>query len=237
MADKMNSDAKKIWAERWSAHRARTEELSNMMEYPAEQIIRLLKGNYVENLPKSYHKLKILDVGAGDGNNLRYFSELGFDAYGTEINDFLVNKVKKLFKARKVKASIKVGHNDALPFESNMFDFLVSWNVIHYCDTEKAMIKNIEEYFRVIKNDGFLFLSTWAPKHRVLENCKMIQENLVRINRKKNLRHKQLMYLFPTKQNLKKHFKLTFKNISIGRYSIDMMGFDFFILVAQKKSL
>lgn len=235
MADKRSSDAKNIWSERWSAHRARTEGLSRMMEYPAEQIIRLLKGNYVDNLPESYHKLKILDVGAGDGNNLGYFNKLGFDAYGTEINEFLVSKVKKLFKAKKIKATIKVGHNDNLPFENNMFDFLVSWNVIHYCDTEKAMNENIEEYSRVLKKDGFLFLSTWAPKHRVLENSKMIKENLVRINRKKNLRHNQIMYLFRTKQNLKKHFKINFKKISIGRNFIDMMGFDFFILVAQKE--
>ena len=55
------------------------------------------------------------------------------------------------------------------------------------------------------------------------------------INRKNNIRDQQIMFLFKTKQNCKQYFKPHFKNISVGRYFIDMMGFDFFILVAQKK--
>ena len=66
----MKDDSKRTWSEKWTKHRKITEKNKRLMEYPAETLVRLFKGRYVDNLPAPKQNLKIIDVSAGDGNNL-----------------------------------------------------------------------------------------------------------------------------------------------------------------------
>ena len=66
--------------------------------YPNEFVIRIFKGNYpnFKILKKEkYKKKKILDLSFGDGRNLFFLKDLGFNVYGTEISQKIVDNLKK----------------------------------------------------------------------------------------------------------------------------------------------
>ena len=65
------------------------------------------------------------------------------------------------------------GTNQKIPFDDNMFDALVSWDVLHYEGNDANYHLALKEYQRVLKPGGRLFLSTVAPKSSVLRNAKI----------------------------------------------------------------
>ena len=69
---------------------------SNQMPYPAEYVIRIFKGSYpkLDFDKKSFIGKKICDIGCGIGRNLVLLHKCGFDLYGTEITQEIVNKTK-----------------------------------------------------------------------------------------------------------------------------------------------
>lgn len=125
------------------------------LKYPSETLVRLFKGNYIPNLQKDKSGLKILDVGCGNGNNTVFFKSIGFDAYGVEIDQEIIDYLNKKFNTAGV--SFRQGLNSKLPFEDNTFDFLVSWNVIHYEGNHENILRALEEYKRVLKPSGRVF--------------------------------------------------------------------------------
>ena len=229
----MNSD--QIWSQKWTGEYQRKQKMNRSMQYPAETLVRIFKGDYIGLFPSSYDGLDVLDIGGGDGNNLAFLQQLGFKAHGTEINTFLTRRLTRKLKARKVTAVTRVGHNDDLPFPDGKFDFLVSWNVIHYCGSRAWMERNIKEYSRVLKPGGFLVLSTMAPGHKHLQESRKVAPNIYVIKYHRDIRDRQRMFCFETQSGLKRSFAPLFNVVKAGRNFTDLMGLDFFILVAQRK--
>lgn len=118
-------DSKKEWLNAFSNHE---------LAYPSEYVIRILKGNYPNlNLDKNFKEKKFLDMGCGDGRNLILAKSVGFDIYGVEIDIDICKIIEKnLENAGINKYCIKEGKNDNIPFESNFFDYMLSWNSCYY---------------------------------------------------------------------------------------------------------
>ncbi len=49
------------------------------------------------------------------------------------------------------------------------FNFLISWNVLHYEPTVEGIAARIAEYARALKPGDRLNLSTTGPDHKILE--------------------------------------------------------------------
>tara|TARA_B100000315_G_C14394554_1_gene503616 strand:- start:394 stop:666 length:273 start_codon:yes stop_codon:yes gene_type:complete len=63
--------------------------------YPAEGVIRILKGSFPGlKMPKPNYG-NILDVGCGDGRHFPLFSQIGLKGYGTEISHEICYALKK----------------------------------------------------------------------------------------------------------------------------------------------
>jgi 2-polyprenyl-3-methyl-5-hydroxy-6-metoxy-1,4-benzoquinol methylase len=91
------------------------------------------------NLDKESFKGKnFCDVGCGDGRNLVLAKKCGFEIYGVEITQEIVEKVKLNLQNAEINAfDIKVGANDDIPFANELFDYLLSWEASYYMMDER----------------------------------------------------------------------------------------------------
>ena len=124
--------------------------------YPAEYVIRIFKGDYpkLKLSKKKFLNKKICDVSCGDGRNLVFLNQCGFDTYGTEISQEIVNKTKKNLSKFKIKSTLKIGTNSEINFDNDFFDYLLSWNSVYYMGENLDFNLHIDEYARVLKNKG-----------------------------------------------------------------------------------
>ncbi len=109
---------------------------------------------------------KVIDAGCGIGQNVYGLDQWGYDAYGIDFTDEVVKKTKKNF------SNLKISTQDVrnLDFPENFFDGYWSLGVIeHFKDGYDDIIK---EARRVIKNDGYLFLTIpWFSPLRQIKAC------------------------------------------------------------------
>jgi ubiquinone/menaquinone biosynthesis C-methylase UbiE len=209
VSDKMSSD----WAEAYQFYSQTRGELS----HPTETLIRLFKGDYVTGEKIEYQGKSILDVGFGNGNNTMLFASLGMEVSGVEIHQDICELVNKKFLKIGIEVDLQVGTNQDLPFDDNTFDFLVSWNVLHYEGDEEGIKAGIKEYARVLKPNGRLFLSTTGPKHKILKNGKSLGNHLYEIGRDDDFRKGQIHFFFDSENYLDFYFSPHFKEIKTGR--------------------
>ncbi|MEA1864462.1 MAG: class I SAM-dependent methyltransferase [Euryarchaeota archaeon] len=99
-------------------------------------------------------KLKILDVGAGNGSLSLLFAEMGHDVVGIDISTEMLAVAKKKAKEMGVDPDLRIGDAESLDFDDESFDSVVSrivlWTLPH---PETA----IAEWMRVLKPGGRVY--------------------------------------------------------------------------------
>ncbi|MDR3695407.1 class I SAM-dependent methyltransferase [Mucilaginibacter sp.] len=114
---------------------------------------QLLKGTY-DNCNT------ILDAGCGGGRNLVYFLRGGYSVYGVDTNPEAIEAVKKL--AQNLAPANPLSHfvvapAEALPFDDNSFDLVISSAVLHFAHSEAHFESVLHSMWRVLKPGGYLF--------------------------------------------------------------------------------
>ncbi|HJO92923.1 MAG TPA: class I SAM-dependent methyltransferase [Victivallales bacterium] len=205
-------------------------------KWPNETMLKVFFGDYLNNRIKLKNNMRILDVGCGFGNNLRPFLELGYDCAGTEVTEEMADITQKILDKSGYKTTIRNGYNTSLPFEDKSFDILLSVNVIHYETSLDEITKAFEEYSRVLRKGGYLFLSTVGETHDIKQKATLIENHLYEIN-DFDFRDGTKMFFFDTDKYLEFLLKEKFMNIEIGNVKERLMKcpLEFMIAVAQNK--
>ncbi len=99
----------------------------------------------------------ILDVGCGPGVLEKYLNTIALDVN----EDYL-----KGIKGKRVK-----GSGNAIPFKSNVFDWVFCIDTIH-------LLKNAGEMIRVLKKHGKLVVSIFCNEHNLEEKKKYLKSFL-----------------------------------------------------------
>ncbi len=121
-------------------------------------------------------KLKILDVGCGDGFYIHIVSKLGqkIEIIGVDTDDNALRSARKnlpkLKSIKLIKASIL-----RLPLESESFDIVIISEVLEHLDSDLLGLKEVR---RVLKRDGMVLISVpnlnfpflWDPVNFILQN-------------------------------------------------------------------
>lgn len=98
----------------------------------------------------SDRKLKIIDIGCGNGNILSIMKRMGFrNVTGVEISEQMIKQSKKY--AKIVKHDLEY----PLPFHENIFDIAIADNV---CEHIINMEQLISEINRILKPGGILII-------------------------------------------------------------------------------
>jgi len=224
-------------AREWAAEYKRAQVHGQQLSIPSETLVRLFKGDYVPGMPKNFTGMSALDVSCGDGNNAFFLCSLGLDVYATEIHEDICRDVGAKASSFGYDLEVSVGTNTALPFPDDRFDFLVSWNVLHYERTEENIRAGIEEYCRVLKPGGRFILSTTGPNHKILQDGRTVGSHLYEIARDDDFRKGERFFYFDAPNYLHYYFDPIFEEVRIGRIHDELFTatLDWWIVTGRKK--
>jgi ubiquinone/menaquinone biosynthesis C-methylase UbiE len=211
------------------------------MAYPAENVIRILKGAYPRlNLDKKdFIGKKFLDVGCGDGRNLLLAKQCGFDIYGVEISPEIKQKaIDNLNKAGVMNIELKVGSNQSIPFQDGYFDYLLSWNSSYYMGDSIDFNDYVKEFARVLKRDGYLILSIPMKSCFIFKNSEEIRKGYRIIkNDPFNVRNGEVFRAFEDEKDIQESFAEYFHHFVFGSVYDDCFGYEYhwYLAVCRRK--
>ena len=138
----MNSETSNIeeWEKAYSSQNARHKNL-----YPSENVISYILGRHRNKT------LKVLDIGCGYGNNLRFLLQNGFDAYGIDFSSNVIEEIKEEFGDRVSTCNAK-----KLTFEDDSFDLIIDRSSLQH-NPKEDLSEIFKECRRVLKRGGELF--------------------------------------------------------------------------------
>lgn len=119
---------------------------------------------------------KVLEIGIGAGTDFSNWVRNGAIATGVDLTDAAVRLTRERLTLDNVPASqfdIRQADAEKLPFESNTFDIVYSWGVLHHSpDTRQCFA----EAFRVLKPGGTLramvyHVNSWTCFLLWVKNC------------------------------------------------------------------
>jgi len=97
---------------------------------------------------------KIIELGCGAGNSVRYFSKMGFDATGVDISEKAIEIARELAKKDDVICEFLAA--DVLGNLSGIhskYDFVYDWELLHHIFPEDRN-KYIDNVHRLLKSQG-----------------------------------------------------------------------------------
>lgn len=97
-------------------------------------------------------KLKILDLGCGDGRSVAVWSLYGVP-FGLELSPEAVREATRCFPEFKIIE----GDATNIPFEDNSFDIVINQEVIEHIENQELLLR---ECRRILKSGGHLILTT-----------------------------------------------------------------------------
>ncbi|MEP2026273.1 MAG: class I SAM-dependent methyltransferase [Reichenbachiella sp.] len=105
--------------------------------------------------------VKILDAGCGEGRNLIYFLNNGFEVQGIDQNSDAIRMLKFIIGSNYPTYSkdlFQTGDLVELPYRSNHFDYLICSAVLHFAQSEAHFWQMFKELDRVLAPGGTLFI-------------------------------------------------------------------------------
>jgi len=121
---------------------------SHKNKYPSSEVISFIMSNFSNTIDKSH--IKILDVGCGWGNNLKFLNEQGFETHGVDFSMTAVTHCQKYHK------NIIHGNLTKLPYKNDTFDSIIDRMSIQHNTKERINII-INEMHRILKPGGKFF--------------------------------------------------------------------------------
>jgi ubiquinone/menaquinone biosynthesis C-methylase UbiE len=107
---------------------------------------------------------KVLEVGVGAGTDFVNWVRHGAQAYGVDLTHEGVRLTRERLSLHGLTANVLQADAENLPFQSNSFDLVYSWGVLHHSpDTPRA----IEEVRRVLKPGGRARIMVYHSKGAV----------------------------------------------------------------------
>ena len=115
--------------------------------------------NFLSCLSESAIEGPILDCGSGGPNPKQaLFVRLGFDIMGIEFSEERFEQAQKYAKENKLELSMQLADMREIPFESDYFGHIYSYNTIFHM-VKQDIKKAIDEMIRVLKPGGLCFVN------------------------------------------------------------------------------
>lgn len=147
--------------EKWNA--VYSKKILGGTWYPNEGVVRFTARYLKRRVGIEVYDVKrgvrrILDVGCGNGRHVTFLQEQGFDVYGIDISKEAIEIAKAWLARKGLKADLRVGDIEKLPFDDRYFDVVISLEVLDHIPFLKAK-KAMEEIRRVLAPNGYIYIT------------------------------------------------------------------------------
>jgi SAM-dependent methyltransferase len=119
---------------------------------------------------------RILDAGCGIGRHIVFFAEQGFDVYGVDISKEAIEIANAWVFKKGLKADLRVGDIEKLPFDDRYFDVVISHGVLDHITFSKAK-KAMEEIGRVLAANGYLYITLRSTEDSEFGRGEKVEHN------------------------------------------------------------
>jgi len=223
--------------QRWEDHYSEILQSPSMF-WPNEALVKTIFGSYLSKPFSLPEQATVLDVGCGMGGNLRPFMTRGHKCHGVEVTDKTAGAIQEALDAQGFNMKIHGGTNRALPFEDETFDLLISVNVVHYETNEENLKAAFQEYRRVLKPGGALYLSTVGPKHEIYQSAEVAGPHRYKIANY-DFRNDEIYFYFDNEKYLKSYLKESFVDVETGNVTERLMSrtVDFLTAFARRDEI
>ncbi len=114
---------------------------------------QLLKGRFD-------NRRRVLDAGCGDGRNLHYLLQAGFECFGIDEDAGAIDRLRR--HAARLAPALPAGHFvagniDRLPWEDGSMHAVICSAVLHFSDDEAHFGRMMTDMWRVLAPDGLFF--------------------------------------------------------------------------------
>jgi SAM-dependent methyltransferase len=99
----------------------------------------------------AYAGKRVLEVGCGAGTDLVRFARGGAEVTGIDLAESAITLARKNFEIQGLKADLRVGNGEAIPFPDDSFDFVYAHGVVQYTADDQKLV---DECRRVLKPGG-----------------------------------------------------------------------------------
>ena len=201
--------------------------------YPTEFVVRTFLSDYpllnYERPSNGKNPSKILDIGFGDGRNTAFLCEQGYDVYGIEITEAIVEQTKARLIANKIDPlpDLRVGRNSNIPYEDNYFNYILACHSCYYVDDNQSLNDNLKEYYRVLSPSGYLIASIIHSDNYYMKGASHCDDgSMIIINDPYETRNGYRLHGFANEKSIEKYFSSYFHNYSFGSAYNNYYGID-----------
>lgn len=143
----------------------------------------LAGGNYPElNLDKDrYVGVRMLDMGCGDGRNLKLLQDLGFEVHAVELSENIIASLRANAIVNDDKVQFRVGRNNDLHYTNGFFNYMLCCSSCYYLEGKMTWRAVREELARVLKPGGLMIADFPDEQNAVLRDAVRYQDGSLTI--------------------------------------------------------
>lgn len=110
---------------------------------------------YIQSISTLNEKSNILEIGCGEGGNLKPFLDLGFICTGIDLSQSQINNATEYFQEHPYKSRLRLICQNIYDFEPNQkYDVIVLRDVIEHIPDQQKFMKHLKKF---IPEKGIIF--------------------------------------------------------------------------------
>ena len=130
--------------------------------YPFDQVVSFTFRHYPRDKPRD--QTKVLEVGCGLGNNLRFLAKAGFSTSGIDISADAIKRAGELLHGDGLHADLHCCSCARLPFADGSFDMVVDRGTFTVLP-DTVFRAALDEVYRVLAPSGHFLFTPYADSH------------------------------------------------------------------------
>jgi ubiquinone/menaquinone biosynthesis C-methylase UbiE len=151
--------------------------------------------------------------------------DLGFEIYGVEISEEICRLTQTRMERLGVPTRLETGSNSHIPFDDQVFDFILACHACYYVSPGENFEQNLREIARVLRPGGRFIFSLAKTDTYVLDNAESLGKGHFRITHDpRGLRDRAVFRAFSSKQEIVDEFGTYFDDFALGLCENDFYG-------------